>query len=126
MGEVEENVMGERRSFNQESLLLLDHRVKQLENERLPNRMLTAESTLAQVQAEVKAITEILNGIKIKLDLSVKEIGDRQDKGHQSLRESQLKFMSFIKGVMWVGAVIGTLVAFAPTLNKIFGVLTGG
>lgn len=116
----------ERRTMSQESLVLLDHRLKQLENERLPHRLQSAEQTISQVQAEVKSITEISRGIGYKLDVAVRDIGIKQSAEFQTLRESQIKFMAFIRAVMWGAAAIGALISAGPILGKVFAAVAGG
>lgn len=120
-----ENANMDRRAASAESILLLDFRVKALEDQRLPYRLQSTEQTVANIQAEVKSIGEISRGFGVKLDQAVDRLGKKQDAEYQVLRDAQLKFIASIRAVMWVGGFIGTLVAFAPVISKVFVALAG-
>lgn len=124
MSEAEDHGMGERRSLEQGALGLFEYRLKQLEDARLIHRMQSAETTISQVQAEIKSITEITRGFSGKLDTAVKQLGEKQDAEYTSLHEAQIKFMSFVRAGLWIcgaiGSLFGLLVAFAQPLSKVF------
>ena len=89
MGVDEGGEMGDRRTLGQSSLELLDFRVKQLEDASLIRRMQNAETTISQVQAEVRSITEITRGFSGKLDAAVAELKEKQSDEYTFLRDNQ-------------------------------------
>lgn len=127
MGEAEDQAMGERRSLQQGSLELYEYRLKQLEDARLTHRMQVAENAISQVQVEIKAITELTRAFSGKLDSAVQTLNEKQDAESKKHNDAQVKFMSFVKGALWIGgaiaAVLGFFVSFAEPLSKIFMVL---
>lgn len=120
----------DRRSAGQEHLLLMEFRIKSLEDARLAERLQVTELTVQNIQAEVRSISEISRSIGLKLDEAVERLGKKQDAEYKTLREGQLQFMASIRGAMWVagglGAVAGAIVAFAPVISKVLPVLAAG
>lgn len=86
----------------------LEFRVSQLESERLPARVQQVEFIAGQLQGEMTAIKEIARGIGVKLD-----------SGIQELKSENIRNQSFIKGVLWIGGIIGGLFAIGPVLGEI-------
>lgn len=110
----------ERRQLSQGGMELFEHRLRTLESENLPHRMTTVENTIAQVQAQVTAITEISKGIGTKLDASMDKLQTKGDLQYERLNTQQIQFMGFTRGVVAVGALIGAVVGLGPTLLAIF------
>jgi len=86
----------------------LEYRVSQLESERLPARVQQVEFIAGQLQGEMTAIKEISRGIGVKLD-----------SGIQELKAENIRNQAFIKGVLWVGCLIGGLIAIGPSILEI-------
>ena len=107
---------GEGMALNQSSVELLDYRVKQLENERMPHRISAAESMMTQLQADVRDISDANKGFGEKLETAVKAMSD-----------DQLRFMTFARTVLWlsgmVGAAVAAFITFAPTVSKMVTVV---
>lgn len=103
----------------------LDYRVTQLENESLPRRMQAAELVIGQLQGEVTAIKEIARGIGVKLDSGVEKLTTDSTMKMNELKMEQARNQSFVKGVLWVGGVVGTLFALGPAIGDIAKRLLG-
>jgi hypothetical protein len=106
----------DRRSLSQESLMLIDHRLRQLEAENLATRMLNAENTIAQVKAEVAVITEISKSIGVKMENSMEKIETSSNAKFGELNTKMLHFMGVTKGAMFVFGVIGALIGLGPAV----------
>jgi len=109
----------ERRQLGQQQLILLEHRLTQLENERLPHRMASAEHTLEQMKSQVEQITEITRGLGVTMAAEFKELSTRQMVQVSELKGQQEKFMAFAKGIMWVGGVMVTFIGLAPIFREL-------
>lgn len=110
---------GERRQLGQERLVLFEHRLKLLEDERLPHRMASAEQTLEHMKSQVEQITEITRGLGVTMSAEFKELSTRQMVQVSELRGQQEKFMAFAKGIMWVGGVMVTFLGLAPVFREL-------
>lgn len=112
----EDQSMVDRRTLSQESLGLLEYRVKQLEDERMPHRMLAAEAMMKQLQDDVREIAR-----------ETKEFGDRLDMAVQQLADNQLRFLTFTRAALWlsgiVGAGIAAVVTWGPPILRMVGSL---
>ena len=105
----EEPIMNERRLLDQSSLGLLEYRVKQLEDERMPHRMQAAESMMKQLQSDVREIAK-----------ETKDFGKKLDGALQDFHDNQLRFMTSSKTILWlasaVGAAIVAIITWGPTV----------
>lgn len=105
----EEPNMPERRSLDQSSLGLLEYRVKQLEDERIPHRMQAAESMMKQLQSDVREIAK-----------ETKDFGKKLDGALQDFHDNQLRFITSSKTILWlagaVGAAIAAIITWGPTV----------
>lgn len=104
----------ESRTVEQQDVNLLFHRIRQLESEDLPKRVAAIEGNMNHLQDELTAIKEITKTIGQKLDAGVQEINARVQTQYLELKYQQLTFMSFVRGVMWVGGVFAAFITFAP------------
>lgn len=104
----------------------IEYRLQQLESERLPHRMQAAEIVIGQLQGEVTAIKEIARGIGIKLDSGIEKIATESNSRMDRIEMGRAEDKSFIKGVLWIGGIIGGLFAIGPVLAEISKRLLGG
>lgn len=109
----------ERRRLDQNSLVLIEHRLTQLENERLPHRVAAAEQTLEQMKSQVEQITEITRGLGVTMSAEFKELSTSQMVQVNELRSQQQQFMAFAKGIMWVGGIMVTFIGLAPVFREL-------
>jgi hypothetical protein len=104
----------------------IEYRLQRLEEERLPHRVSTLEFNVAQIQGEVVAVKEIARGIGTKLDSGINGLERSLSAEIDKLQMDQAKNQSFIRGVVWVGGGLVTLVSLAPlageALKKLLGV----
>lgn len=91
-----------------------EYRLRRLEDERLPHRVTSLEFSVANIQGEVVAVKEIARGIGTKLD-----------SGLDRLQMESARNQAFIKGVLWVGGGMVTLVAMAPLAGQLLKKLLG-
>jgi len=103
----------------------LEYRLIKLEEEKLPHRMLAAEMGLTRLEGELIAIKEIARGIGVKLDSGVEKISTESNARMDKIEMGRAEDKSFIKGVLWVGGIIGTLFALGPVLGDIVKKLIG-
>lgn len=107
----------DRRTLSQASLELLDFRVKQLEDERMPHRMQAAETMMKQLQHDVQAIAR-----------ETKEFGDRLDDAVQQLGSNQLRFITIMRTGLWISGTVGALIAgtlaYAPTIQRVLAAIS--
>jgi hypothetical protein len=112
----EDSDMGDRRTLNQASLELLDFRVKQLEDERMPHRMQAAESMMKQLQSDVREIAK-----------ETAEFGKKLDGALQDFHDNQLRFMTSSKTILWlasaVGAAIVAIITWGPTALRMIAAI---
>lgn len=104
----------------------IEYRLQRLEEERLPHRVSTLEFNVAQIQGEVVAVKEIARGIGTKLDSGITGLERSLSAEIDKLQMDQARNQSFIRGVVWVGGGLITLVSLAPiageALKKLLGV----
>lgn len=102
-----------------------DYRLKQLEDEQIPRRMQAAELVIGQLQGEVTAIKEIARGIGVKLDSGVEKIATESNSRMDRIELNRAEDKSFIKGVLWIGGIIGGLFALGPVFGEVIKKLMG-
>jgi len=124
MSDESEPAEGQRRLF-QMSAEHINYRLTKLEDEALPKRMQAAEIIIGQLQGEVTAIKEIARGIGVKLDSGVEKIGTESNSRMDKIELGRAQDKSFVKGVLWIGGVIGTLFALGPIISEIFKRMLG-
>lgn len=120
----EENDPADKRLY-QMSNEHLEYRIKVLEDERLPHRVQAAEIVIGQLQGEVTAIKEIARSIGVKLDSGVEKIATESNSRMDRIELGRAEDKSFIKGVLWIGGIIGALFAIGPVLGDIAKRLLG-
>lgn len=103
----------------------IEYRLQRLEEERLPHRVSTLEFNVAQIQGEVVAVKEIARGIGVKLDSGMSGMEKTFSSEVDKLTMHQAKNQAFIKGVVWVGGVMVTVVALAPIVGDVLKKLWG-
>lgn len=103
----------------------INYRLTKLEDEALPKRMQAAEIVIGQLQGEVTAIKEIARGIGVKLDSGVEKIGTESNSRMDKIELGRAQDKSFVKGVLWIGGIIGSLFALGPILTEIFKRMLG-
>jgi hypothetical protein len=83
--------------------------------------MQAAELVIGQLQGEVTAIKEIARGIGVKLDSGVEKIATESNARMAHFEMGRAQDKSFIKGVLWILGVIGTvLLVVKPILSEVF------
>lgn len=103
----------------------LEYRIKKLEDEGLPRRMQAAEIVITHLQGEVTAIKDIARGIGVKLDSGVEKIATESNTRMDKIELGRAQDKSFVKGVLWIGGIIGSLFALGPIFTEIFKRMLG-
>lgn len=115
----------ELKRFNQVDINTLNHRVTELEKEALPKRVHAIELMVGQMQGEITAVKEIARGVGVKLDSGIETLGNKQANHYQELKNDQIKNHSFVKGILWCGSGLITVVALSPVLGKLLQRIIG-
>jgi len=103
-----------------------EYRLRRLEDERLPHRVTSLEFSVANIQGEVVAVKEIARGIGTKLDSGISGLERSLSGEIDKLQMESARNQSFVKGILWVGGGLVTLMSLAPmageALKKLLGV----
>lgn len=103
-----------------------EYRLRRLEDDKLPHRVTNLEFRVDNLQGEVVAMKEIARSIGVKMDSGINGLEKSLSADIDKLQMDQAKNQSFIKGVVWVGGVLVSIVALAPiageALKKLLGV----
>ena len=113
-----DNSAGDQMIFNQSGFELLDYRIKQLEDERMPHRITLGETLMKQLQDDVREITVTNREYGAKLDSAVKTMAD-----------NQLRFITAAKTGFRLSSLVGgglvAFITFAPAVMRMIAALPG-
>lgn len=103
-----------------------EYRLRRLEDDKLPHRVTNLEFRVDNLQGEVVAMKEIARSIGVKMDSGITGLEKSLSADIDKLQMDQAKNQAFMKGVVWVGGGLITLVSLAPmvgeALKKMMGV----
>lgn len=103
----------------------VEYRLRRLEDERLPHRVAHMEYRVDSLQGEVVAFKEIARSIGIKFDSGISSLEKSMSADIDKIQMEQAKNQAFIKGCMWVGGGLITVVSLAPMLGEALKKLLG-